>query len=409
MRSGFGAGMNRLFRRLVFGVSLGLLVVLLGGEFGLRAVRAGSDDKGAYRQIEVYSEVLKKIQTDYVTVPSVPDVTAGALHGLVESLDSDSSYLSASEYKIYKERPSGGSAQVGMTISKRFGYAVVVSVLPDSPAAKAHFTDGDVIVAIDGHSTRELSPALLDVMLEGKAGSEVTLSVLRPRKTEPDKVALTRVAAEAPPMGVQQYEGDTILYLKPEVLTAARVDEIAARIKTMVGVMDKGKDRKIVLDLRDVSTGTPEQGLRLANLFLKQGTLATLSGQKFPTQTFTADPKAFLTDVPLAVLVNRGTAGAAELAAAALGDDKRADVVGERTFGDDSVQKTMELPDGAAVILTVATYASPSGKKIMEEAVTPTVVVGSTEDQDVDAETPAAPKSDETLDKALELLKAKAA
>ncbi len=409
MRSGFGAGMNRLFRRLVFGVSLGLLVVLLGGEFGLRAVRAGSDDKGAYRQIEVYSEVLKKIQTDYVTVPSVPDVTAGALHGLVESLDSDSSYLSASEYKIYKERPSGGSAQVGMTISKRFGYAVVVSVLPDSPAAKAHFTDGDVIVAIDGHSTRELSPALLDVMLEGKAGSEVTLSVLRPRKTEPDKVALTRVAAEAPPMGVQQYEGDTILYLKPEVLTAARVDEIAARIKTMVGAMDKGKDRKIVLDLRDVSTGTPEQGLRLANLFLKQGTLATLSGQKFPTQTFTADPKAFLTDVPLAVLVNRGTAGAAELAAAALGDDKRADVVGERTFGDDSVQKTMELPDGAAVILTVATYASPSGKKIMEEAVTPTVVVGSTEDQDLDAETPAAPKSDETLDKALELLKAKAA
>ncbi len=409
MRSGFGAGMNRLFRRLVFGVSLGLLVVLLGGEFGLRAVRAGSDDKGAYRQIEVYSEVLKKIQTDYVTVPSVPDVTAGALHGLVESLDSDSSYLSASEYKIYKERPSGGSAQVGMTISKRFGYAVVVSVLPDSPAAKAHFTDGDVIVAIDGHSTRELSPALLDVMLEGKAGSEVTLSVLRPRKTEPDKVALTRVAAEAPPMGVQQYEGDTILYLKPEVLTAARVDEIAARIKTMVGAMDKGKDRKIVLDLRDVSTGTPEQGLRLANLFLKQGTLATLSGQKFPTQTFTADPKAFVTDVPLAVLVNRGTAGAAELAAAALGDDKRADVVGERTFGDDSVQKTMELPDGAAVILTVATYASPSGKKIMEEAVTPTVVVGSTEDQDLDAETPAAPKSDETLDKALELLKAKAA
>ncbi len=409
MRSGFGAGMNRLFRRLVFGVSLGLLVVLLGGEFGLRAVRAGSDDKGAYRQIEVYSEVLKKIQTDYVTVPSVPDVTAGALHGLVESLDSDSSYLSASEYKIYKERPSGGSAQVGMTISKRFGYAVVVSVLPDSPAAKAHFTDGDVIVAIDGHSTRELSPALLDVMLEGKAGSEVTLSVLRPRKTEPDKVALTRVAAEAPPMGVQQYEGDTILYLKPEVLTAARVDEIAARIKTMVGAMDKGKDRKIVLDLRDVSTGTPEQGLRLANLFLKQGTLATLSGQKFPTQTFTADPKAFVTDAPLAVLVNRGTAGAAELAAAALGDDKRADVVGERTFGDDSVQKTMELPDGAAVILTVATYASPSGKKIMEEAVTPTVVVGSTEDQDLDAETPAAPKSDETLDKALELLKAKAA
>uniref|UniRef100_E6QKE1 Carboxyl-terminal protease n=1 Tax=mine drainage metagenome TaxID=410659 RepID=E6QKE1_9ZZZZ len=397
--------MNRLFRRLVFGLSLGLLVVLLGGEFGLRAVRAGSDDKGAYRQIEVYSEVLKKIQTDYVTVPSVPDVTSGALHGLLESLDSNSSYLSPSEYKIYKERPSGGNAQVGMTISKRFGYAVVVSVLSDSPAAKGHFTDGDVIVAIDGHSTRELSPALLDVMLEGKPGTEVTLSVLRPRKTEPEKVALTRVAVQTPAMSTQQYEGDSILYLKPVVLTAARVDEIVAQIKAM----GKSKDRKILLDLRDVSTGSADQGLRLANLFLKQGTMATLSGQKFPRQTFTADPKAFLTDAPLAVLVNRGTAGAAELTAAALGDNKRADVVGERTFGDESVQKTMELPDGAAVILTVATYASPSGKKIMEEAVTPTVVVGSAEDQDMDAETPAAPKTDEALDKALDLLKAKAA
>lgn len=405
MLRGFGVRMNRLFRRVVFGLSLGLLVVLLGGEFGLRAVRAGSEDKGAYRQIEVYSEVLKKIQTDYVTVPSVPDVTNGALHGLLESLDSNSSYLSPTEYKIYKERPSGGNAQVGMTISKRFGYAVVVSVLPDSPASKAHFTDGDVIVAIDGHSTRELSPALLDVMMEGKPGTEVTLSVLRPRKTEPDKVALTRVAAQAPAMSTQQYDGDSILYLKPVVLTAARVDEIAAQIKSM----NKNKDRKVLLDLRDVSTGSASEGLRLANLFLKQGTMATLSGQKFPTQTFTADSKNFLTDAPLAVLVNRGTAGAAELAAAALGDNKRADVVGERTFGDDSVQKTMELPDGAAVILTVATYASPSGKKIMEEAVTPTVVVGSTEDQDMDTETPAPPKTDEALDKALELLKAKAA
>jgi carboxyl-terminal processing protease len=127
-------------------------------------------------------------------------------------------------------------------------------------------------------------------------------------------------------------------------------------------------------------------------------------------QTITADPAKFVTDAPLAVLVNRGTAGPAELAAAALADDKRADLVGERTFGEGSVQKTIELPDGAAVILTVATYSSPGGKKFLEEAVTPSVAVGPTPEQEAEAEdNPSAPKSDVQLDKALELLKAKAA
>ena len=118
-----------------------------------------------------------------------------------------------------------------------------------------------------------------------------------------------------------------------------------------------------------------QQGLRLANFFIKQGTLAMLVGQKFPEQTFTADPAMFLTDAPLAVLVNRGTYGAAELVAGAIEDSKRGDVVGERTFGEGSVQKTLELPDGAALLLTVAKYESPSGNKIQDNAVTPTVAV----------------------------------
>jgi carboxyl-terminal processing protease len=174
--------------------------------------------------------------------------------------------------------------------------------------------------------------------------------------------------------------------------------------------MAKNGNTKILLDLRDVSSGDEAQGERLANLFLKQGTLATLSGQKFPLQTFTADPTKFITDAPLAVLINRGTEGAAELAAAALADDKRADLIGERSFGEGGVQKTIELPDGAAVILTVATYSSPGGKKFIEEAVTPGIVAGPTPEQEAEEdETGVAPKSDASLDKALEVLKAKAA
>jgi len=367
------------------------------GEFGWFGVHAGGQQDGAYRQMSVYAEVLKKVQTDYVTEPNINDVTTGALHGLLESLDADSSYLTPSEYKIYKERPSTGVAQVGITVSKRFGYAVVVSVLPGSAADKDHISDGDVIESIGEQSTRELSLAVIRLLLEGKPGTAVTLSVVRPRKPDPDKLTLTRSIADAPPLGEQQYEGATILYLKPGALTASRVDEIAAALKT-------AKGRKVVLDLRDSSSGDAEQGLRLANFFVKQGTLAVLEGQKFPRQTFTADPAKFLTDASLAVLINRGTYGPAELTAAAIGDARRGEVVGERTFGQGSVQKTIELPDGAALLLTVAKYQTPSGKKIQDEAVMPTVPVGvalDEEDEEVQ------PKSDEPLNKALELLKAK--
>jgi carboxyl-terminal processing protease len=273
----------------------------------------------------------------------------------------------------------------------------VVSVLPGSPADKEHIADGDVIESIGDQSTRELSLAVIRLLLEGKPGTTVTLAVVRPRKPDPDKITLTRSITEAPALAEQQYEGATILYLKPGALTASRVDEIAAKLKS-------AKGRKVLLDLRDSSAGDFQQGLRLANFFVKQGTLAALQGQKFPRQIFSADTATFLTDAPLAMLVNRGTAGPAELTAAAIEDLKRGDVVGERTFGQGSVQKTIELPDGAALLLTVAKYQSPSGKKIPDEAVTPTVLVGLSSEEEFEEAPPA--NGDQPLNKALRLLKA---
>jgi len=394
---------SRFFQRTVFVLSVAIFAALglgfLFGEFGWFGVHAGAEQDGAYRQMHVYAEVLKRVQTDYVTEPNIDNVTTGALHGLLESLDADSSYLTPTEYRIYKERPATGAAQVGITVSKRFGYAVVVSVLPGSAADKEHIADGDVIESIGDQSTRELSLAVIRLLLEGKPGSNLTLSVVRPRKADPDKLTLIRSISAPPPLAEQQYEGATILYLKPGALTTSRVDEIAAQLKAI------GKSHKVLLDLRDSSGGDPLQGLRLANFFIKQGTMAALEGQKFPRQTFNADPSKFLTDAPLAVLVNRGTFGPAELTAAAIEDAKRGDVVGERTFGEGSEQKTIELPDGAALLLTVAKYQTPGGKKIQDEAVIPTVPVGSAFDDD-DEETPQV-KGDEPLDKALALLKAK--
>ncbi|HEX4284942.1 MAG TPA: S41 family peptidase [Terracidiphilus sp.] len=394
---------SRFFQRFAFALAAGIFATLgLGfglGQFGFFGVHAGSEDDGAYRQMHVYAEVLKRIQSDYVTDPSIGSVTTGALHGLLESLDADSSYLTPAEYKIYKDRPASGVAQVGVTVSKRFGYATIVSVAPGSPADKEHLSDGDVIESIGDQSTRELSLAVIRLLLEGKPGTSVSISVVRPRKPDPDKLTLTRTVVDSPGLSEQQYSNSTILYLKPGVLSAARVDEIASKLKSA------GKNHKVLLDLRDCSAGDPAEGIRLANFFVNQGTLATLEGQKFSTQTFAADSAKFISSAPLAVLVNRGTYGAAELAADAIEGAKRGDIIGERTFGEGSVQKTIELADGGALLLTVAKYEGPDGKKIQDDAVTPTVQVGQAADDDLGDST--TPKEDEPLNKALELLKNK--
>ena len=188
---------SRFFQRLAFVLAAAVFAALgLGfglGEFGFFGVHAGADQDGAYRQMNVYQQVLKRIQSDYVTEPNMNDVTTGALHGLLESLDADSSYLTPTEYKIYKDRPATGVAQVGLTVSKRFGYATVVDVLPGSPADKEHINDGDVIESIGDQSTRELSLAVIRMLLDGKPGTTVTLSLVRPRKADPDNVLLGRM------------------------------------------------------------------------------------------------------------------------------------------------------------------------------------------------------------------------
>jgi carboxyl-terminal processing protease len=404
--------MSKSFKRSIFGISVALVVIVFLGGFITGGVRAGSQSDGAYRQMGVYEEVLHRVQNDYVTDPNIGNVTTGALHGLVESLDANSSYLTPAEYAAYKAHLNDGTAQVGLNISRRYGYATVVSVMPGSPADKEQITDGDIIEAIGGQSTREMSLAMVRETLAGKPGTEVTFSVVRPGKAEPQKITLTRAQIEAPPLAEQQYENSTILYLKPMTLTRERVAEIETRLKAM----PRNGNKKVLLDLRDVATGDPAQAVALANAFLQSGTIASIEGQKYPKQTFTADSAKFITAAPLVVLVNHGTAGPAELVAAAILDNKRGDLVGDRSFGDGTLQKTIELPDGAAVILSVAKYEAPSGKAIQDQAVTPNIVVTESIDQylaeeDSDnlnkPEDKVTPRTDDQLNKALDVLKQK--
>jgi len=390
--------------------SFAVLLFVVVGSFG--GVHASSGD-GSYRQMQVYSEVLSRVQSEYVEDPNIPKVTDGALHGLVESLDANSSYLTPAAYKAFKAHKSESKGEIGATVSKRFGYADVVSVLPGSPAEKAGIEDTDIFESIEGQSTRDMSLPEIRSLLSGTPGSTVNVSVVRARRAEPQKVTITRDVVSIPPVSDKMLE-DGIGYVKVDALTKGKAQEIAAKIKSL----ERSGAKKLVLDLRNTSDGEESEGVATANLFLNHGTITYLQGQKFPREAFNADAAKAVTLLPVAVLVNKGTAGAAEIVAAALLENARADVVGDKTFGDGSVQKTIDLPDGGALILSVAKYYSPSGKAIQETAVTPNVLVADetdnviSEDEDAEpaaAEPEAKPKNtqDDQLHKAVEVLKSR--
>jgi carboxyl-terminal processing protease len=401
--------MSNKFKAAILIPSAAVLIFTVVGT--MDAVRASNND-GAYRQLQVYSEVLSRVRSEYVEDPNIPAVTNGALHGLLESLDADSSYLTPDEYKEYKAHQSEGRADIGAAISKRFGYAAVVSVIPGGPADKAGLQDTDILEAIDGKSSREMSLAEVHSLLAGQPGSNVTVSVVRARRAQPDKVVITRDVINIPPV-TDKIMNDGIGEIKVDALTKGKAQEIAAKIKAL----QKDGAKKLILDLRNCAEGEESEGIATANLFLNHGTITYLQGQKFPREAFNADPSKDVTNLPLVVLVNKGTAGAAEIVAAAVLENARGDVVGDKTFGEGSVQKVIEIPDGSALILSVAKYYSPSGKAIQDTAVTPNLVVADADDDaplpdDDENATPAdqskkpqPPQEDEQLQKAVEVLK----
>jgi carboxyl-terminal processing protease len=387
-----------------------LLFMAVGGLDGVRA----SNNDGSYRQLQVYSEVLSRVRSEYVEEPNIPAVTDGALHGLLESLDSNSSYLTPTEFKEYKSNQTEAKGDIGAAVSKRFGYAAVISVIPGGPADKAGIQASDIFEAIEGKSTREMSLAEIHNLLQGQPGSNLNVAVVRARRAEPQKTVITRDIVSVPPVTDKMVE-DGIGYIQVDAVNKGKAQEVAAKVRSL----QKAGAKRLILDLRNCAEGEETEGIAVANLFLNHGTITYLQGQKYPREAFNADATKAITNLPLAVLVNKGTAGPAEVVAAAIMENARGDVVGDKTFGDGSVQKTIPLPDGSALILSVAKYYSPSGKAIQDAAITPNIVVADSDDDaalpddddgtaPADEEKKAPPQQDEQLHKAIQVLKTKA-
>ena len=364
-----------------------------------QVIGRASNPEDAYRHLAVFTDVLSRIKSEYVEEPDMKNVTIGAVNGLLEAVDPYASYLNADQYKQYLKQKDLKKASVGLVLSKRFGYISIVDAIPGSPADKAGLTTGDMIETINAVATRDMPLAFAEILLQGDAGTTIDLSVLRVRKPEPNKMTLTRAMVVLPAI-ISKLLPDGVGHIRVQSLEEGKTVQIAAAIRDM----EKQGAKKLILDLRNAAFGSPEEGVALANLFIDKGLITYSQGQRYSRKNFEATAGNQIWKLPVVVLTNRSTSAGAEIAASALLDSKRAEVVGERTYGDAAKREAITMEDGSAVILAVAKFYHANGKSIQEAAVTPTRVVVDTAaavapDEDDDTEKPDKGKEPKDLPK----------
>ncbi len=358
--------MTNRVRVFLIGISSFLLLYVFFG--GVLAHTASNNDS-TYRDLGVYSEVLSRIQQEYVTTPNLKKVTNGAIRGLLQSLDPYSTYLTPKEYQDYEQHPEAGPGKLGIFLSERSGFATIVDVLPGSPAAKAGIETGDLLDTVNGRPVREASVVQIDRELSGLIGSTVKIGIIHQARGEPRILTLERLALSYPAPAAKLIEGHTA-YIHPVTFNKGMAAEIQGELSQLIA----GGATRAVLDLRNCAGGHVSEAEKTADLFLDHGLIAYLSGQQFPRQNINAQPVSHPFTLPVAVLINQATAGPAEIVAGAIQANNRGKVVGARSFGVGVYQKLIPVGDGSALLLSVAKYYTPAGRAIQGEGIEPNVV-----------------------------------
>jgi carboxyl-terminal processing protease len=363
---------------------------ILGGFLGKVMAR-----EETYQHLRIFDDVVGMIANYYVEEADMDKVMLGAMHGLADSLDPDSAYLTPAEVKQVESGaplPPGG---VGLELTRQY-YLRVIAARDNSPAFKAGLRTGDYIRAINDKPTREMSVWEGVRALRGAPGSNVSITIIRGNAADPHVVELTR--EPEPRSAVSgKIAAPGVGYIRISALGRETADQVKVNVDDVV----KRGATKLIVDVRRVSSGTIDDGLAIARLFVAKGTLAQREAKGGARDTIAANAGDGAITAPVAVLVDTGTSGAAEVFASALVGNHRADLIGEHTIGRAASQKLVRLPDGAGLWLSTTRYLTPSGAPLNEKGLEPTVAVD--EPDAVEFGQPA-PTTDPILDKAIERL-----
>jgi carboxyl-terminal processing protease len=382
-------------RFLVLVISTPVLAfAVIGGYLGSVMAR-----EETYQHLRVFEDVISLIMNNYVEDPELDKVMEGAMRGLAEGLDPDSAYLTPAEVKTIQANTKPPEGGVGVELTRQY-YLRIIAVRDGSPAAKAGLASGDYIRAIDGKPTRDMSVLEGSRLLRGAPGSKVSVVVIRGNAADPHQVELHR----APPAGPEvsgRIVGSEVGYVRVAAFSTGTADQLRARIAELT----KAGAARLAIDLRRTAEGPLDAGAAAARLFVSAGTLSIKEGRTAPKETITAKQGDGAIALPVVLVVGSGTSGAAEVFAAALAGNDRAELVGEHTVGRAAVQRLTALPDGSGIWMTRVRYLTPSGAPIHLKGLEPALTV-----EEPDLEFGAAPPDkDPVLDAAVERLNAKKA
>jgi carboxyl-terminal processing protease len=385
---------TRLFVLLISAPVIAFAII--GGFLG-NALARGDD---TYSRLRVFQDVVSLIMGNYVEEPNLERVMRGAMRGLAEGLDPDSAYLNPQEVRQVESGGAPPAGELGVQLTHQY-YLRVVAARDDSPASKAGVRPGDLIRLIDTTPTRDMSVFEGERLLRGAPGSKVRLTIIRGSAVEPHVVDLVREAAPAAPQDVRgRMQGDGVGYIR----VAGFGKRIGEQLRTQVAALTKSGASRLIVDVRNVAGGELVNGISAARLFVPSGTLAIREARTTGQEKILAARGDGDITLPLEVLMDTGTSGAAELFAAALSGNKRAELVGERTLGRTGTQELVKLPDGSGLWMTSSRYFTPGGAPLHVRGLEPDVVV-----DEPDVEFGAAAPPDQILQKAVERLALKKA
>ena len=362
--------------------------VVIGGFLGRAVAREDS-----YGHLRIFEDVVSLIIDNYVETVDIDRVMDGAMRGLSDGLDPDSAYLTVDQVRELDSRLPEG--RVGLQLTRQY-YLQVIAARDGSPAADAGLRPGDYIRSIEGQPTRTMSVFEGTRLLRGASGSTLVLTILRGNATEPTELELVRELIG----GAAEVSGRIVSPGVGYVRIAAFGPDVAAQITATVGELAREGARQLVIDVREAAEGALDTGLDAARLFVSSGALVVREEQAGTRETLRAGGGDGTLRQPLVLLVDGGTAGAAELFATGLTANDRAEVIGRRTRGRTALQKLVNLPNGSGLWLSWAQFLAPSGTPIHGRGLEPDVVV----DEPVVPLGTTPPDEDPVLDRALDLL-----